>query len=203
MAIESELIFKYTEVFNAEECKEIRKYIDNLEQNGVLCMGGQAPHVEDVSSFNASHFYHEDLETHMSSGSWLGGKILPRFVPCVKHYTKHFSTISSHTYFMHDVKVKKIYAGGGFHSWHHETGSVTTSQRHFVIQVYLNTVDEGGETEFLYQNKRFKPEEGTVLIFPAGYTHAHRGNPPIGQTKYIGTSWAWIQNPGFAYPRGK
>ena len=55
--------------------------------------------------------------------------------------------------------------------------------------LYLNDVDDGGETEFLHQSKRVKPEEGTFLIWPAGFTHMHRGNPPLKGEKYIVTSW--------------
>ena len=55
--------------------------------------------------------------------------------------------------------------------------------------IYLNTIEEGGETEFLYLKKREKPVEGKLLIFPAGFTHTHRGNPPLKGDKYILTSW--------------
>ena len=55
--------------------------------------------------------------------------------------------------------------------------------------LYLNYVDDGGETEFLYQHKRFKPEAGKLLIWPAPWTHLHRGNPPLKGEKYIITSW--------------
>ena len=61
------------------------------------------------------------------------------------------------------------------------------------MQLYLNDDFEGGETEFLYQNRRELPVAGDVIIFPAGYTHTHRGNPPIGGTKYIATSWGITQ----------
>ena len=55
--------------------------------------------------------------------------------------------------------------------------------------MYLNDDFEGGETEFLYQNKRIVPKRGQFLIWPATYTHAHRGNPPLSGKKYITTSW--------------
>jgi len=55
--------------------------------------------------------------------------------------------------------------------------------------VYLNDVEEGGETEFLYQHKRLKPEQGTLVIWPASFTHTHRGNPPLSNDKYIVTGW--------------
>ena len=62
-----------------------------------------------------------------------------------------------------------------------------------VIQLYLNDDFQGGETEFLYQNRREEATAGDVLIFPAGFTHTHRGNPPIGGEKYIATSWGIVQ----------
>jgi len=55
--------------------------------------------------------------------------------------------------------------------------------------IYLNDVEEGGETEFLYYARRIKPTQGTLLIWPAYFTHAHRGNPPLSNTKYIITGW--------------
>jgi hypothetical protein len=55
--------------------------------------------------------------------------------------------------------------------------------------LYLNDVEEGGETEFLYFSKRVKPKQGTLLLFPASFTHTHRGNPPLSGTKYIMNTW--------------
>ena len=54
---------------------------------------------------------------------------------------------------------------------------------------YLNDVNDGGETEFEYQRIKAQPEEGLTLIWPAGYTHSHRGLPSPGETKYIITGW--------------
>ena len=69
-----------------------------------------------------------------------------------------------------------------------------SAHRQFVIQLYLNDEFDGGETEFLYQNKREKASAGDVIIFPCSFTHTHRGNPPIGGTKYLVTSWGWVQD---------
>lgn len=54
---------------------------------------------------------------------------------------------------------------------------------------YLNDVEEGGETEFYFQQMKTKPRQGTMVIAPAGFTHTHRGNMPISSDKYIFTSW--------------
>ena len=96
-------------------------------------------------------------------------------------------------FLLHDIKLKEIPAGGGFHAWHYENGALEVSRRQFVVQVYLNDDFDGGETEFLYQQRREEAVAGDVLIFPASFTHTHRGNPPLGGTKYIATSWGVIQ----------
>ena len=62
------------------------------------------------------------------------------------------------------------------------------------MQIYLNEDFEGGETEFLYFNKRIKPKQGRLVIFPAAFTHTHRGNPPIGGTKYLASTWGLMQS---------
>ena len=57
--------------------------------------------------------------------------------------------------------------------------------------VYLNTVpsQNGGGTDFLHQKLTLQPEAGTIVLWPASYTHVHRGNPPLSGTKYIITGW--------------
>ena len=97
---------------------------------------------------------------------------------------KHFKFLGQRKFLLHDIKLK-IPAGGGFHAWHYENGALEVAGRQFVVQVYLNDDFDGGETEFLYQQRREQAVAGDVLIFPASFTHTHRGNPPLGGTKYI------------------
>ena len=54
---------------------------------------------------------------------------------------------------------------------------------------YLQAPSEGGETEFLYQSKRIDPVVGRTLIWPPGFTHKHRGNPPLKGEKFYITGW--------------
>tara|TARA_B100000287_G_scaffold14657_1_gene14789 strand:- start:2651 stop:3235 length:585 start_codon:yes stop_codon:yes gene_type:complete len=88
-----------------------------------------------------------------------------------------------------DSKVQRTLPGEGFHEWHAEAMTRFTSPRYLTYQLYLNTIDEGGETEFIYQKRRFKPIQGTLLIWPAAFTHTHRGNQPLSGPKYIVTTW--------------
>jgi len=87
------------------------------------------------------------------------------------------------------VKVQKTSPSQGYHVWHSEANCPQFSDRLIAWTLYLNNVEEGGETEFIYQSKRVKPEEGKLVIWPAGFTHTHRGNPPLSGEKYIATGW--------------
>ena len=86
-------------------------------------------------------------------------------------------------------KLQKTKKSGGYHVWHHEQVNTDSVNRVLVWTIYLNDVEEGGETEFLYQSKRIKARKGKICIFPAGFTHVHRGNPPLSGDKYILTGW--------------
>ena len=87
------------------------------------------------------------------------------------------------------VRIQKYKPAQGYHMWHCDSGEELTSRRMVVVAMYLNTVEEGGETEFLYQSMRVPPVQGTLTLFPAAWTHTHRGNPPLKGNKYIITTW--------------
>tara|TARA_R100001129_G_scaffold184986_2_gene171563 strand:+ start:3965 stop:4525 length:561 start_codon:yes stop_codon:yes gene_type:complete len=108
-------------------------------------------------------------------------------------YINKFNTLKEVPVSVMSVKVQKTKVGGGYHKWHHETSFPNYMNRMWVGMLYLNTVEEGGETEFLSHSVRVKAVEGDFVIFPATYTHNHRGNPPISNDKYIATSWGEYQ----------
>jgi hypothetical protein len=90
------------------------------------------------------------------------------------------------------MKMQRTSPGGGYHIWHAEQGPGPQANRVLAYMLYLNSMapEEGAETEFLYQKKRFSPIENTMVLWPAAYTHAHRGNPVLSETcKYIVTGW--------------
>lgn len=89
-----------------------------------------------------------------------------------------------------DVKMQKTEPGGGYHVWHCEDTGVNNAQRVLVWAIYLNDLpDSEAETEFLYQKLRIKPTTGTCVIWPASFTHIHRGLTVYTENKYILTGW--------------
>lgn len=104
-------------------------------------------------------------------------------------YVEIFTSLNENPIRSTRQKLQKTKKGGGYHRWHHEQAVIDSVQRVLVWTIYLNDVEEGGETEFLYQSKRIKARKGKICIFPAGFTHVHRGNPPLSGNKYILTGW--------------
>ncbi len=102
--------------------------------------------------------------------------------------TAQLSFMSSNNTIPH-MQIQRYTDGQGYHTWHHENHGGNTSKRELAFIYYLNDV-EGGETEMLYNPVKITPETGKLALFPAFWTHKHRGNPPQkGQTKYILTGW--------------
>lgn len=110
---------------------------------------------------------------------------------CLMHYILEFGQLKNVPMFSSDIKMQKTMPGGGYHSWHYENSAASHAARELTWMIYLNDVppEAGGETEFMYQHKRFNPTAGTVMIFPAGMTHVHRGNTVLDGDKYILTGW--------------
>ena len=93
-----------------------------------------------------------------------------------------------------DINAQKYEAkSGGYPYWHSEVypqkGENDALHRVLLFMFYLNDVNEGGSTDFHYQNKSIQPKAGSMVIAPAYFTHTHRGAVPISNDKYILTSW--------------
>jgi len=81
------------------------------------------------------------------------------------------------------------YREGDYYHWHIDGGSHQFAQRQLVLLWYLNAVEEGGETDFLYQNLQVTPEVGKLVLFPPFWTHEHRAREVKKGVKYIATTW--------------
>jgi hypothetical protein len=108
----------------------------------------------------------------------------------IRYFTKVFRPGS--------INIQKYAASvGGYPHWHSEIypkdASCESLHRVLLWTIYLNDVPDDGETEFLFQGRKIKPREGSLLIAPAGFTHTHCGHTPKGGDKYIATSWILFQ----------
>ena len=178
--------------FSDEFCDKIVRQMDRAEElgYGVSRQHGEMADIktnkDDFQIFpsvviDKMSVFTEDLHLGFRDTFW--NEVYPI-------YSNHYDVLKSlpnHT--INGLKLQKTRLGQGYHVWHSEHSSGDCANRMLVFTVYLNDVEEGGETEFLFQHKRVRPKKGTCVVFPAGFTHTHRGNPPLSNNKYIITGW--------------
>ena len=75
----------------------------------------------------------------------------------------------------------------GFKVWHTEAGGAPTARRVLAWMFYLNDAKSG--TEFI-NYPTVNAKMGRCVIWPAGWTHVHKGVVPNKGLKYIVTGWA-------------
>jgi hypothetical protein len=145
---------------------------------------------------HAAHTQKNDLSIGISkNNNWFPEmeKICSAVTECLQIYERETNVIKYcdlNEVFFTDIKIQKTIPTEGYHVWHVEKNYKNLlCNRVLVYTVYLNDIDEGGETEFLLMRQRVKPVKGRISIFPAYFPFVHRGNPPLKNEKYIVTSW--------------
>ena len=88
-----------------------------------------------------------------------------------------------------NFNIGKYLPGQHFQKMHCERSSLFTLHRLFAFMTYLNDVEDGGSTYFNHYDLDIKPKKGLTLIWPAEWTHSHKGNVLKSGTKYIITGW--------------
>ena len=184
----------YENVYSPEYCKLVIDTFNLRDKYGYASSRMVAEGVDQVYKADKSTFLPEHVLQEMPLGS-AHPEVQIDFNQifwntCYPKYADEYSILKTHEHHgIYDIKIQRTQPGEGYHVWHCENDSRINGSRIAMVIGYLNDVDEGGETEFLYQHKRIKPEKGTIIICPSSFTHTHRGNPPLSNTKYIINGW--------------
>lgn len=183
----------YKNVYPEGYCRHLISEFDRMETAGAganrIQSEGAKRHQKNDYQLNMSLKGHDVFSFNGESPVNMFFDGLQR---CYDEYTSVFSTLSHSQIRATSMKMQRVEPGGGYHVWHSEQGNGDQAHRVLVYMLYLNTLEphEAGETEFLYQKERYNPTENTMILWPASYTHVHRGNTVLGdRSKYIVTGW--------------
>jgi hypothetical protein len=191
MSTQNNFIGIYENLYSEEFCNRMIKYYEDVKEAGFSCNKDASEHVVSTSREDETIFPVSETMLSVPATKELCADFNAIFWGVAyADYLKQFGilqTFDPHS--IHTARLQKTVVGAGYHIWHCENPTRETSGRVLVWTLYLNDVAEGGETEYLYQHLRVKPKQGTLVIWPAGFTHTHRGNPPLSNTKYIFTGW--------------
>ena len=192
-------ISEYPNFLNKNECNMFIDAFQFYKKTGYVTQAGFRSKDGDVRvdpnlRSETNYVFVSDFMFHAVNHS--PGHIVTNFFtklgPVIDDYMDQFgAAIPNLQIQSQDIKVQEVKPTGGYHVWHSEWAppKYLPANRMFVWMVYLTDHEGEGDTEFLYQGIKVEPEAGKLLIWPAYYTHAHRGNPVYKKTKYIATGW--------------
>ena len=178
----------FPNAISVKTCIELVKWFDIVSSKG-LTMSSSVDNKnytsiqrKDELVHLPAHFY--GLESNCIPTN-LADKVWQKLQDCYLMYAKKYTipSIMSKSF-----KIHRVLPSGGYHEWHIEHG-YNHPYRALAWMVILESPQSGGETQFLHQSLRVVPVVVQLTIWPAGFTHRHRGNPPLeGQKTYI-TGW--------------
>ena len=189
----------FDKALSKEHCEELIKvYEDSVELNYAISrkdMGKEKIYQDNNLVFVGSKTYVKD-DIFFDAVQPPVQQFVNLAWTSYEEYAKKYgvlTSLASHRFY-DSVKIQKTKPSEGYHVWHCEHDNRKNGSRLLLVMVYLNDVEEGGETEFLYQSRRVKPKQGTMVICPSSFTHTHRGNPPLTGDKYMINGWIEYSN---------
>ena len=145
-----------------------------------------------AGNFYIDHNYKKSIElknTNFENGSVISSIIRPPLIDCITQYMEEYPSLKYiETFGIEDHYNFQKYDGedDGYKVWHSDAGNPVCSNRILVWMFYLNKAKSG--TEFMHYGI-VDAKVGRCAIWPAGFTHAHKGVIPNKGVKYIVTGW--------------
>ncbi|NVJ50440.1 MAG: 2OG-Fe(II) oxygenase [Gammaproteobacteria bacterium] len=176
-----------------QECQQISQLIlqavtQYAKAYPFLLTGAVSPSIQDPKTGQVRTITHQDIQQ-------MGDADVSNLIQSI--------------YRLDDVNMQYYQkAKGGYHHWHseHFPHPVDQGQRslHRVLLwlIYLNDVEQGGETEFYFQQAKVKASKGSLVLAPCGFTHTHRGCVPESSDKYVLASWLMYKDAKTLYGQG-
>jgi hypothetical protein len=183
----------FPNVVSKEFCERVIAHYENVKLGNKIVTRQSSEQTSQIMKNTDTYYFMDENEPAVyPQNAMMIRDFIGAFWACQSLYVEKYGAMTSlekHKV-CDSIKIQKTVPTGGYHVWHSENGNDGfTSKRLALIILYLNDVEEGGETEFLYQSKRIPAKQGTMMICPSGWTHTHRGNPPLKGDKYIMNSW--------------
>ena len=165
-------------------CDEIMKYYHEhkaKQYTGTVAVCEVMPEIKDSVDIM---IYPEDLFHPFD-------KYRKHLQQCIESYQKKYIAIQQYVNFniAQPYLIQHYPKGGGFKNWHFENaGHPQIIKRKLVFMTYLYDVPNAG-TDFKYQKLRTPCKKGLTLIWPAEFTHTHKGVITKQHEKTIVTGW--------------
>ena len=180
-------VYKYNNFLSEEECLTLidiintRLVASTIADEGDTCLVNDYRTSQSASLGYFEHPYFLKIDKKISDllnlNPFLGENMQGQKYLPGQYYKEH------HDFFAPFTKEYKTYC-----EW--------MGQRTWTTMIYLNDVEEGGETYFKHLNLKIKPQQGLLIAWNNLYFNGipnfktlHEAMPPIKGDKYVVTKW--------------
>ena len=178
-------IESYDNALTSEQCKMIIDYMNEGVWSGLLKRG------EMFGGIDIKKKDSWDMIMNMNDDTEVNDILYNSLCKCIDDYkikNPHLNQLLPWKW--HPIyNLQKYNPGQGYHDLHCENMSPESSYRVAVWMFYLNTVNDDGGTYFDNYDLTMNAVEGRCVIWPAYWTHFHKGIVSKTETKYIATGW--------------
>ena len=117
-----------------------------------------------------------------------------KLMECLDRYCRTYPQAGQIVCHVHPMfNIQRYQPGEGYSTWHFERGMERINRERFLVwMTYLSDNPDGG-TEWMYQDKYVPAVKGKTVIWPAEWTHTHRGVIDKKLEKTIITGWIDIE----------
>jgi len=167
-----------------EQCDSIIDWFEeqhDRKQNGVVGLG----------VVNKQIKHSTDIYCKFTENEFFNPLILSALSDCFKKYCKKYSYLNDiHEQYLNDndYNLQRYLPNEGYFLEHCEN-ECRDSSRILAWTLYLNDVHDHGETLYTLYDRKISARAGKMVIWPAYWTHAHKGVVSPTETKYIATGW--------------
>jgi len=172
----------YKNALSHKECQSLIYSFEHDDRKGPGVVGGPAVDTTFKASTDLSPWFQDP------SYSQYNEIIQPVLDEYIDHFSEKYPILDDVSSWDLDdgYNIQKYVDGEGYFKLHCEHARIYPL-RLMAWMIYLNDAECG--TEFPYLNTTLKAQEGTLAIWSAGWTHAHKGVTPNKGEKYIATGW--------------
>ena len=176
----------YNDALTKEQCEKIIDFINSSDLTPGLV---QTPLKADLIQSEKDSW---DISLNADDTSIeINDLIFKSLTRCIQDYKKQHPQIDQLATWRYcqEYNLQKYNPGQAYHSIHCENMNPKSSLRILAWMFYLNTVTDGGGTYFDNYDLTMNAVQGRCVIWPAYWTHFHRGIVSKTETKYIVTGW--------------
>ena len=168
----------YDNVIDEESCKRLIEKFEELQDKHEIV---NIEDKEDRISFN------QMVLTKSEEWKTVNDEMMKLFQAYIVQYKKECNISEQmwpEKYGYETIRMKRYLANNyDRFDYHVDVKDYATARRFLAFFIYLNDVEEGGETEFLFG--RVKPKMGRLVMFPPMWPWFHAGQKPVSGTKYF------------------